>query len=431
MKKLPALATTLAVVLAALVLSGCSAVRYTSTLKPSGDQSLQYDDLRFAILGFGGESSKWLSETVDQKARALYPKVFTESWTGLPVQVDITSSYNGASYEVSAFITGFCTLGIIPIPGAKKHFYTVRTIIMNSQGEALWEKETGFEIHAVMWASAFPWGLLPVPGPSDLPRDSFWEPGAGYLGVILDKTNVYAAECIADIVAQSIRSADREQLESAYRERQSRLQEITLDGRRYRGLLTLSSFVKGKPADTAMVLIYENYPAQDEKPVDRAVVARLDESGRWQPVRSYLRSARTLTQASALIENNVPVRAVVRTPDMPPLEDFIDTPDLSGSDRAEILRWSNDVLLEAKNRSLENVLREENRDTLLDLATRIEKSILGLSSLAEQAKDRAQAMVEKGEGDPAPDRELSVLCRQRIEILKHILAAVKYAASEK
>jgi hypothetical protein len=251
------------------------------------------------------------------------------------------------------------------------------------------------------------------------------------MGVILDKTNAYAAECIADIVAQSIRSADRKQLESAYRERQSRLQEVMLDGRRYRSLLTLSSFIKGKPADTAMVLIYRDYPAQDEKPVDQAVVAHLDESGRWQPARSYLRSARTLTQASVLIENNVPVRAVVHTPDMPPLEDFIDTPDLSGSDRAEVLRWSNNVLLEAKNRSLEKLLREESRDALLDLATRIEKSILDLSAQAERAKDRAQAIVEKGEGDPAPDRELSVLCRQRIEILKPVLAAVKYAATGK
>ena len=157
----------------------------------------------------------------------------------------------------------------------------------------------------------------------------------------------------------------------------------------------------------------------------------MDESGNWRPVRSYLRSARTLTQVSVLIENNVPVRAVVRTPDTPPLEDFIDTPDLSGSDRAEILRWSNGVLLEAKNRSLENVLKQESRDTLLSLATRIEKSILDLSAQAERAKDRAQTMVEQDQGDPAPDRELSILCRQRIEILKPVLAAVKYAATGK
>jgi len=188
---------------------------------------------------------------------------------------------------------------------------------------------------------------------------------------------------------------------------------------------------KPKPGSTFNLLVYQGDVSYSAKPMDQAVVARMDESGNWRPVRSYLRSARTLTQVSVLIENNVPVRAVVRTPDTPPLEDFIDTPDLSGSDRAEILRWSNGVLLEAKNRSLENVLKQESRDTLLSLATRIEKSILDLSAQAERAKDRAQTMVEQDQGDPAPDRELSILCRQRIEILKPVLAAVKYAATGK
>ena len=76
-------------------------------------------------------------------------------------------------------------------------------------------------------------------------------------------------------------------------------------------------------------------------------------------------------------------------------------------------------------------MKTESRNDLLDLATRIEKSILDLSAQAERAKDRAQAMVEKGQGDPAPDRELSVLCRQRIEILKPVLAAVKHASTGK
>jgi hypothetical protein len=93
------------------------------------------------------------------------------------------------------------------------------------------------------------------------------------------------------------------------------------------------------------------------------------------------------------------------------------------------LRWSNSILLDAKNRSLDRLLREEGRDALLVMATRIEKSILELNEQAERSKDKAQSLVEKGEGDPAPDRELSILCRQRIEILKPMLAAVKGAAA--
>ncbi|MCE5275429.1 MAG: hypothetical protein LLG43_09850, partial [Deltaproteobacteria bacterium] len=98
---------------------------------------------------------------------------------------------------------------------------------------------------------------------------------------------------------------------------------------------------------------------------------------------------------------------------------------------ADNLRWSNGVLLEAKNRSLPKVLKEKSGSELVGLATRIEKSILDLNEQSERAKDRAQTKVEKGDGDPAPDRELSVLCRQRIEILKPILAAVKQQAAVK
>jgi hypothetical protein len=38
-------------------------------------------------------------------------------------------------------------------------------------------------------------------------------------------------------------------------------------------------------------------------------------------------------------------------------------------------------------------------------------------------------MVVKGEGNPEKDRELSVLCRQRIAIFKAILAGLKQATA--
>ncbi|MEN6448328.1 MAG: hypothetical protein ABFD70_11460, partial [Syntrophaceae bacterium] len=152
-----------------------------------------------------------------------------------------------------------------------------------------------------------------------------------------------------------------------------------------------------------------------------------DGSGKWTPVTGYLRRTKNLTAVGVLMENGAPARIAVRTVEEPPLEDFIETPSLT----ADNLRWSNGVLLEAKNRSLPKVLKEKSGSELVGLATRIEKSILDLNEQSERAKDRAQTKVEKGDGDPAPDRELSVLCRQRIEILKPILAAVKQQAAVK
>ncbi|HQG30681.1 MAG TPA: hypothetical protein PLA83_02035 [Deltaproteobacteria bacterium] len=423
----------IAVLLAAIILSGCSAVRYTATMKPAADKDLQYGPVRLTLSSFNYEKPgvKPLPPDIDRKARELFPSVFTDDLAGLPVHIDIKTTYDNTSTEVTRLLSLAFTLGVIPIPGTEEHGFIVRTSVLDSLGEPLVEKEGKFGIDAVSWASYWPWGLLPVPGHSDLPRTSLF---SGYYFASnteesYTKINDHAAACIAEIAARSLQSADRARLEAAFRDRQSRVQEITIDDRKCTGFLTMMPVARPKAGSTFKVLVYDGEPKQGAKPLHTAVVARYDDSGRWQPVKSYLRHARTLTSVSALIENNVPVRVAVRTPEPPPLEDFIDTPDLSGADRAEILRWSNSILLDAKNRSLDRLLREEGRDALLVMATRIEKSILELNEQAERSKDKAQSLVEKGEGDPAPDRELSILCRQRIEILKPMLAAVKGAAA--
>lgn len=423
----------LAVCVAVMFMCGCSAVRYTTTMKPSGDKDLQYGPVRLNVSSFNYEKPgvQPLPPDIDRKAQELFPRVFTDDLAGLPVHIDIKRTYDDTSMGITRLLSLTFTLGVILIPGTQEHGFIVRTSVLDSLGEPLVEKEGTFEIDAVSWGSYWPWGLLPVIGSSDLPRASLLS-GKGFATDTAEsytKINDHAAACIAEIAARSLQSADRARLEAAYRERQSRVQEVTIDGRKCTSFLTLNPVAKPKAGSVFKVLVYDGEPKQKEKPMHTAVVARYDESGRWQPVKTYLRHARTLTSVSALIENNVPVKVAVRTPGAPPLEDFIDTPDLSGADRAEVLRWSNSMLLDAKNRSLERLLQEESRETLLVLATRIERSILDLNEQAERAKDKAQAMVEKGQGDPAPERELSILCRQRIEILKPVLAAIKQTAS--
>jgi hypothetical protein len=285
----------------------------------------------------------------------------------------------------------------------------------------------------VIWMSLVgPLGCIPVPGQADQPRDGI------FLMIPLTKDAysrtklpTYVADCIVEAVVKELRSADPALVDTAYKARASRLQEVTIDGRTFWSFLAPSlSQENGRPvAFTAM--LYQEYPKRGSAPYEQVVVARRDGSGNWAPETGYLRRAKSLTAVSVLMDSGVPARVAVRVVDEPPLEDFIDTPDISGADRAAMLRWSNGVLLEAKNRSLPKMLKEKSGDELLSLVTRIEKSILDLNEQVEQAKDRAQTMVEKGEGNPAPDRELSVLCRQRIEILKPILAAIKGAAASK
>ena len=60
-----------------------------------------------------------------------------------------------------------------------------------------------------------------------------------------------------------------------------------------------------------------------------------------------------------------------------------------------------------------------------DTVDRVEKAVLALNREAERTMTNAQTLVEQNTGDPAPLRELAVYYRERIEILKPILAALK------
>jgi len=421
-------------VILSVMFSGCGSVRYVSTLKPTGDKDLQIDRARFNLTSFTYPALKNDQKAQPQpspaliyeRSKALYPNVFTDDWTALPVQVTISDAVNRSGYNIAAMITGF-SLGIIPFMGTIPYTFTVDFVVTDHRGGRLYEKKSQFEIEHAEWGSILPIGLLPAPGPSDLPRD-YYAMGGDYLAKASTKIYNYAADCIVESVVQGLRTADQAKLLAAHQERQAYQQELIVEGKHYWSYLTMTPAIKDKPAEFR-VLLYQDIPKRVVKPAEEVVVARQDDSGGWRPVSAYLRTARGLTAASVLMENGVPSKVVVRAVAEPPLADFIDTPDLRVSDRNAILRWSNGVLLDAKNRSLEKVLREESRDGLLVMITRIEQSILDLSEKSEQAKDRAQRIMEKGEGDPDPERELSLLYRQRIEVLKPILAALKQEAA--
>jgi hypothetical protein len=428
-------------ILVVLILSGCGSVRYSSTLQPSGDKELRFGQARFSLIDFSTVYDKknlgaeTRMKNIDQdlvvtRAKTLYPNLFTDDWTGLPLMVKTDVVYDDTSSVTSAVLSAL-TVGIIPFPGVTKLSFTVATNARDALGDSLTDKDVKFVLEEGLWVSLLsPLGCIPVPGRADLPRDAILL----FIPLTKDaysktKLPYFTADCIVEAMVQALRSVEPARIETAYQARQSRLQEVMIDGRHYWCFLAPTLTQNQEKAGLFTALLYQDYPKRGMKPWAQVTVARRDEAGVWHPVAGYLRSAKNLTTISALLENGVPAKVAVRVIEEPPLEDFIDNPGLFGSDAAANLRWSNGVLLEVKNRSLPMVLREKSRDELLSLITRIEKAILDLNEQAEQAKDRAQNKVEKGAGDPAPDRELAVLLRQRIEVLKPILTAIKQEAT--
>lgn len=431
----------LGVITVCLLMSGCASQRVTSTLKPSGDTGLELGRARFCIVGYTDIHDKEIPPAMEkyrltagrlqERAKVLYPGLFTDDLTALPITVRDNIREDNSGMDLPAMLTAF-TLGIVPFTGKIVTSHEVATDVRNALGDNLADSKVHFDTELAMWVTLFsPLGSLPVPGEADLPRDTvlLGIPLSGDPYAVGDKYMTYNADIMIETIVRSLRSIDVASLEAAFRARQSRPQELSIDGQRcWSFLAPVVSPESGKAMSFAAALFHEK-PERDSKPYARLVVARRNESGSWVPVNGYLRNTGRLTAVSTLIEGGAPARVIARVIEEPPLKDFVDTPDLSGPDRMDNLRWSNGVLLEAKNRSLEKLLKLESRDTLLDLATRIEKAILELNETSERAKDRAQAMVEKGEGDPLPERELSILCRQRIEVLKPVLAAIKQEAA--
>ncbi len=101
---------------------------------------------------------------------------------------------------------------------------------------------------------------------------------------------------------------------------------------------------------------------------------------------------------------------------------------LSGRDELTVgARERNRALIAAKTRQLPAILRDGKSDELVALVVRIEQAILDLDHDGELARDRAQQLAATN-GDPAQVEEirgLGISFRERIELLKPILAALK------
>ena len=99
-----------------------------------------------------------------------------------------------------------------------------------------------------------------------------------------------------------------------------------------------------------------------------------------------------------------------------------------GGDRTvELARIRNRQLIAAKNQQLPLLLRERKTAELTDLVVTIEQAILDLNHDSEVAKDQAQQAAAGGESSLQIDeiRGLGICYRERIELLKPILGALK------
>jgi len=133
--------------------------------------------------------------------------------------------------------------------------------------------------------------------------------------------------------------------------------------------------------------------------------------------------ARDLTEKARRVQDQTE-RAESELLNNKPLADLI-----ADSDRSVgLARGRNRAIIAAKNQQLPAILREKKTEELTGLVVKIEQAILDLNHECEVAKDRAQQSVA-GETDSPTKldelRGLAISYRERIELLKPILAALK------
>ena len=145
---------------AALMLSGCGSVRYTSSLKYSGDPAQTIEDSRFRIVALSlpydtsdaGVSYrlKPLAETgpFAERAIQLYPAIFSNDTSALPIEVAVDAD---PEIGVKGALLTALTLGLIPFPNHDKMDFAVT--VQGDGAKALHPTAVSVQREDVYWMS--------------------------------------------------------------------------------------------------------------------------------------------------------------------------------------------------------------------------------------------------------------------------------------
>lgn len=410
---------------AALLANGCTSHRYTTTLPPGSDPALTHGTARFAIVQMTSKRmgndpdaaivpkvDRQLIQVVQRAAERRYPGLFASDWTAIPLVVDMQSRARGVgSWGPGGFFVPViipCALGVLPVPMGYRCQFNIRVNDLGKSIEAF-GKEVTFERADLEWSSLWtPLGLIPMIGRSDISR--FSKPSDPYL---------FTYDCLAEAVKRLVVQSDPAAASAEARRRQLRLQMAPFGGGTYwvwegvdeaSGKLVVNVF-SGRPD------FFTN-----NNPVESVVVG--ERSGASYVIEpTFLRCAPLFTEVTVEAREGAWV-PVVRLQAPPRLEPFVETPDVKTA-TTDYLKWQVAALVEIQNRYWAQIAQGKTADDWGRLAAAVQKALLDCASASELAKDQAQMMVEKGEGDAAVPRALALAYKEKIAVLTPILKAIK------
>lgn len=412
-------------------LTGCMSMRFKTTLPATPHDVARWADTRFYLAEVdrsGLRQKAMIKEqspalelaTLRDALVSTYPQLFVNDPRAVPLRVVIAGEEDDNS-PLGPMLTGF-TLGVIPFPDRNSLEASVRVEVLLAGGEALpGPVQTSFETSRVMYMSLVgPLGVFPVLGPSDAPRRAMFFFIPLTAGVYRNDypTRELALKAVVESVMRGVDSLGAEAVTAARQARQRQMRAVDLDGRRLHLVTSYGlSPVGERQVETAFINVYDQAPGSDAAPLAKVVVATR-ESGVWTLQRGMLHLGERDYLVSAMMEKGVPtVPAAQRT--QLELEDLVITPaNLEG------VRWSNSRLLALKNERWPEQVRAMTPEMVVERITRLEGVIMENSAAVERANDAAQDAIGRG-ADPREHREWAIILRQRMEILKAMLAPLK------
>lgn len=425
----------LAVAGSALLLAGCMSARGTSTLKEVPDAAQRLSGLQFRVTAVeeAGCNTPGCVQGLQETMSKGYPELFSDDLEAIPLLVRLKTDddSNGAG----AFIGGFFTLGTIPVPVYSGFAKEVGVTPWSGAGAVLPESVIRYTRRDHFWMTIFtPLGLIPMPGRSDMDRDTgtLLTANTGY-EAYSKKQHAFNELNLQKAVLSALAVMDQPALHRVAAERKAMpALEVDIDGRHFSGRLlpAFSQNLRQPGGADQYQLVLRNTESRDGRAVTTThaiPVARRVAAGNWEVQRHYLPFSARPMVATVLLADGLPQRPLVLPVEQPPLADFIDVPE-TRPEAAAPVRWSNGILLQIKNGPLAAELAAKPLPELRDLITRLESSLLDLNERVGRANDRAQQAIEKGE-NPEALRELAVVYRQRGEILKAVLQMVRQEAA--
>lgn len=394
-------------ILILLFSSGCATVSMHGMLEydPSKKDS-KIDDVKFSLIVIKNNYPINMTE----KAKEKYPHIFSNEFTSLPISISLNCSSERVDHNEGALIYSL-TLTLVPGPLDSKIDKCSGSIELNAPDGFLIKSNINYYFDRMTW----------VPGPLHLPLVP--------LVHSRKKFEPLEEETLIEYAFRSISEVGPSRLKDTYNYRKARLQKVTIYGEPYWVFVGLKQSEKAMKEgrgehDIADARFYKDYPQLLAQPIDNIVIA-IKENDRWKPKMSVPRrlGLKKLTMVSAKIQDGRPLGVEIKEDVRPKIEYFLYL--TNPNDPGEI-RWSNNMLVDAKNLTFSDDLKEKDRDSLVQMQIELEKEILRLNENLSKLELSLQQKLVKNE-DVRAENELIPLYQQRLSIFEALLTSLKQA----